>query len=70
MKNSTCIEIVRLYQSFVLDIVVERASGFDDEIVELAQEMAIDLGISVEQSAALLHRPYRAALDALSEVRA
>ena len=65
MKAATCVEIVRLFQSFTLDIVRERASGFDGEIVELVDDLARELKIPKTEAAALLYRPYRAAQDAL-----
>jgi hypothetical protein len=63
-------EIVRVYQSFVLDIVVERAAVFldDPEIAELIHELADLLGVSEHHAAQLLYPPYRLAICALRKV--
>jgi hypothetical protein len=65
-------EAVRLYQSFVLDIMRERAGGLfidDEEVITLVHEIAEFLGVDDITAGMLLYKPYRHAMDLLNSVQ-
>jgi hypothetical protein len=66
------LEVIRLYQNFVAEIMLERVGDLfilPSEVDELVSELAEFLDISVYDSAELLHRLKRQVVTRMKEVR-
>jgi hypothetical protein len=66
------VEVVRLYQNFVVDIMLEYVCDLfilPSEVDDLVVELALFLDISVYDAAELLHRVKREVVQRMKEVQ-
>jgi hypothetical protein len=66
------LEVIRLYQNFIVDIMLERVGNLfilRSEVDELVRGLAEFISISVYDSAELLHRVKRQVVSRMKEVR-
>ena len=65
LVTDTAAIIIAHYEEDVIDVLIDRAYGFDEELSELACELADCLGMDPTDAAALLYRTYRTGIDVL-----